>query len=45
MPDPATGNIHHRPNTGLTTGGFNESVLNPPLKSDINITTTIIKDE
>jgi hypothetical protein len=45
MPDPATGNIYHRPDIGLTTGGFNESILNSPLKSDSNTITTIIKNK
>jgi hypothetical protein len=34
LPDPATGNRHHRPGTGLTTGGLNEAVIDSPLKTD-----------
>ena len=37
LPDPSTGNIHHRPNTGLTTKGLNEAVIDSPIKTDPNV--------
>ena len=42
LPDPSTGNIHHRSGTGLTTGNINESVIDSPFKNDSNINTSII---
>jgi hypothetical protein len=40
LPDPKTGNIHHRPNTGRTTGDLIESVIDSPLKSDSAVTVS-----
>jgi hypothetical protein len=42
IPDPLTGNIFHRPGTGLTTGNINEAVIDSPLKGSSNVTTSII---
>ncbi len=42
FPDPSTGNIHHRPGTGLTTGGLNEATIDSPLKTDPRVQVTIL---
>jgi hypothetical protein len=42
FPDPSTGNIHHRPGTGLTTGGLNEAAIDSPLKTDPRVQVTIL---
>jgi len=42
MPDPATGNIYHLPNTARTPAGFTESVITPPLKGDPNVISTTL---
>ena len=34
LPDPKLGNIHHRPGTGLTTGNYNEAIIDSPAKAD-----------
>ena len=44
LPDPVTGNNFHRPNTGLTTRGINEAVIDSPQKRDFNVKVKIIED-
>lgn len=40
MPDPSTGNVYHRPNTGRTIGDMNESVIDTPMKNDSLVNRT-----
>lgn len=42
LPDPASGNSHHRPGTGLTTGGLNEAVIDSPLKRGSDVLKQIV---
>lgn len=42
MPDPSTGNVHHRPGAGLTTGNLHEQVMDTPLRTDPNITIGVL---
>lgn len=44
LPDPGTGNIHHRPGTGLTTGGLNEAVIDSPSINSPGVTKEVIRD-
>ena len=44
IPDPATGNQYHLPNTGLTPAGFNESVTNAIPRNDPNIRVNNLGD-
>jgi len=43
MPDPATGNIHHRPGTGLTTGNLNEAVIDAPKIGIKGVRKSVVK--
>ena len=44
MPDPATGNQYHGPNTGLTPAGFNESVIDAIPRNNLNIEVNNLGD-
>ncbi len=43
LPDPATGNLLHRPGTGMTSGGLHEAVVDAVSKSDASAIISVLE--